>query len=391
MQSQTYFGADCYIHSMLMRNLNREEFIIHVALNYGSEENISATAQVIEKIDDIHIRPTRFGPSINFQRTGQIIRDTMAEGIPSIFSLFRLAHYIRKNNISIIHCMEKPRDAFYGQILASLTGAKCVIELHVKAEDWISKSVLWAMGRADALVGVSEFVAQSIVEMGYPPEKTYYVHNAIEANRWDPAIDGQPIREEFHISADMILLLVVSRLSYWKGHTELFKSLARVKKKTSKFKLLVVGEDDIRAHPGHGSYTAELKKLARELDITDQVIFTGYRSDVAQLMAACDIYTMPSFEEPFGMVYLEAMCMKKPVVALDNGGTREVVEHTKSGLLSEPGNIDQLAKNIITLMYDKRARERMGSYGRLIAETKFTPERMAEDMSKIYYKILNQT
>ncbi len=184
------------------------------------------------------------------------------------------------------------------------------------------------------------------------------------------------------------MLLTVSRLSYWKGHTELLKALAEVKKQTPNFKLLIVGVDDPRAHPGHGSYTAELKALVAELELADQVIFTGYRSDVQELMAACDMYTMPSFEEPFGMVYLEAMCMKKPVIALDNGGSREVVEQNKTGLLSAPQDIAALAENILTLMNDADLRRTLGENGRIRAQELFTPRRMAQDVEEIYRQIL---
>ena len=77
-----------------------------------------------------------------------------------------------------------------------------------------------------------------------------------------------------------------------------------------------------------------LREQARELGIEKNVIFTGPRSDIAELLAACDVFALPSFEEPFGLVFAEAMAMKRPVVALANGGTPEVVEHGKCGLLS---------------------------------------------------------
>lgn len=389
MQSQTYFGADSYIHSLIIKELDRSWINVHIACNYGDGEGKSAAAQALEPLPDIQMRPTKFGTSINFRSKGEIVRDSVMHGVPAFFSLAGLAKYIRDNHIQVIHCTEKPRDAFYGQLLANLTGAKCVIQLHVKAEDWISKNVQWAMKRADALVGVSEFVAESIVAMGYPAEKTFYVLNAIESDRWNPAVDGRPIRQEFHIEPDTPLLLTVSRLSYWKGHTELLKALAEVKKQTSNFKLLIVGVDDPRAHPGHGSYTAELKALVTELQLDNQVVFTGYRSDVQELMAACDMYTMPSFEEPFGMVYLEAMCMKKPVIALDNGGSREVVEQNKTGLLSAPQDIAALAENILTLMNDANLRQTLGENGRIRAQEHFTPRRMAHDVEEIYRQILN--
>ena len=85
-----------------------------------------------------------------------------------------------------------------------------------------------------------------------------------------------------------------------------------------------------------GSYRRELSALAADLDLDDCVVFTGRRSDVARLMAAADVFAMPSLEEPFGLVYLEAMAMQLPVVALDSGGTPEVVEHGRSGLLCPP-------------------------------------------------------
>jgi glycosyltransferase involved in cell wall biosynthesis len=133
----------------------------------------------------------------------------------------------------------------------------------------------------------------------------------------------------------------------------------------------------------------------QELDLTQHVIFTGFRSDVANIMAACDVFAMPSFEEPFGVVYLEAMSMGKPIIGLDKGingggGTREVVDNGKGGLLSEPGDIEQLARNIATLIDDPELRRRMGAYGRMRIEQYFTPTRMADETMQIYYRILNR-
>ena len=89
------------------------------------------------------------------------------------------------------------------------------------------------------------------------------------------------------------------------------------------------------------------------------------RSDIAELLAACDVFALPSFEEPFGLVFAEAMAMKRPVVALANGGTPEVVEHGKCGLLSPPGDIDALAANLIRLLDNPELRTQFGEHGRL--------------------------
>jgi glycosyltransferase involved in cell wall biosynthesis len=384
MQSQTYYGADSRIHGLLMQHLDHEQVQVHVALNYGNNHQKSASAAALEDIPNLRVRATRFGASI-YGRSGQkVLGDVLKEGLPAFYSLAGLLRYIRKHKIQIIHCTEKPRDAFFGFLLSRLSGAKCLIHLHVKAEDWIDPKVQWAMRNADALVGVSRFVSDSIVEMGFPAEKTHFVHNSLELDGWNPNLDGNQIRREFGIDPQVPLFLIVSRLFYWKGHSDLLQALAVLKQAVPEFKLLIVGDDDPRAHPGRSSYSAELKAQAQKLGLEDQVIFTGFRSDIPQLMAASDIYSMPSFEEPFGMVFLEAMAMKKPVIALNNGGSREIVEHGLTGLLSAPQDIDQLASNIRTLVENPGLRRKMGECGRKKVEERFTPTHMSAEVLKIY-------
>jgi glycosyltransferase involved in cell wall biosynthesis len=149
-------------------------------------------------------------------------------------------------------------------------------------------------------------------------------------------------------------------------------------------RLAVVGSD----YPPDSGATPLLEAQARELGIRENVVFTGQRSDIASLLAACEVFSLPSYEEPFGLVFAEAMAMKRPVVALTNGGTPEVVEHGKCGLLSSPGDIDALAANLLRLLADSALRTQFGEYGRSRVEQHFTPQRMASDFAKIYTRIL---
>jgi len=107
-----------------------------------------------------------------------------------------------------------------------------------------------------------------------------------------------------------------------------------------------------------------LKEHASKLGIGENVIFTGQRSDIAALYGGLRRLLAPSFEEPFGPRVREAMAMKRPVVALTNGGTPEVVEHGKCGLLSPPGDIDALAANLLRLLDNPALRTQFGEYGR---------------------------
>jgi glycosyltransferase involved in cell wall biosynthesis len=215
------------------------------------------------------------------------------------------------------------------------------------------------------------------------------VLNGIDLTDWDPAIDGSGIRHEFGVPAGAPLLASVSRLFLKKGQRELVQAFARVLREVPDAWLLVVGADAMEVHGG--SFTAELKVLARELGVAERVVFTGGRSDVPRVMAACDVFTMPSWEEPFGLVFLEAMAMRKPVVSLNDGGTPEVVEHGRSGLLSPHADIGAMSANIVSLLKDKALRDRMGAYGRARVLDYFTAGRMARDAAIEYEAMLGGT
>lgn len=389
-QSQSYYGADSMIHGLLMRHYDRSRIEVHVACNYGSSKKKSASLKALETIPNLHIRPTHFGPTVTAQSKLSIARDTI-KGIPAVGSLAGLAMYMKQHKIDIVHGTEKPRDAFYGVALARLTGAKSIVHLHqICKMSSLSPLTVWGLQHTDAIIGVSDFIAQSVIANGFDADKVYYVLNGLDASRWDYTIDGSAVRQEFGIQTGTPLLAIISRLFYWKGHIELLKALAQVRERVPNVKLLLVGEDDPRAHPGHGSFLQELKVLTHELDLEQNVIFTGFRADIPRILAACDIFAMPSFEEPFGMVYLEAMAMKKPVIALHSGGVPEVVDHGRAGLLSKPKDVDELAGNILTLLRDPEQRSRIGEYARMRVEQYYNPKRIACDSEQIYRKLLER-
>jgi glycosyltransferase involved in cell wall biosynthesis len=238
------------------------------------------------------------------------------------------------------------------------------------------------MGEVDALVGVSAFVARSLEEHGYASEKTHAVLNAIDFPRWDPALDGSPVRREFEIPVDAPLVACAARLFPAKGHGDVVRAVAALRDEFPAVRLLIIGRDDLQVM--QTSYTEELKALATQLGISDRVIFTGHRSDIPELFAACDVFALPSDEEPFGLVYAEAMAMKRPVLALANGGAPEIVEHGKSGFLCVPGSHADLVANLAALLRDPALRARMGEHGRRHVEARFTAPRMAADIARLY-------
>jgi glycosyltransferase involved in cell wall biosynthesis len=378
-------GADTWIHALIMRHLDLEQHEVHVACSPGLPGAPTPTFSAVRNIPGLHLKPVNLGPEL-FAKSPLNRARAAVETAPALWNLVELARYVRKHRIRVVHTSDRPRDAFASVILARLTGAKCIVHVHVTYGDWMSKMLRWSMARADALIGVSEFVARSLVSGGYSPAKTHAVLNAINLEAWDYRIDSSSVRAELGIGEGDPLVVCVARVFRPKGQANLIRALAALHVEFPKLKLMIVGQD----YPPGTHHSDELRALAAELGVEHNVIFTGLRSDVSRLISASDMLAMPSFEEPFGLVYAEAMAMKRPVVALDNGGTPEVVEHGKSGLLSPNDDITALTANIRRLVIDPSLREKMGEYGRQQVEARFIPQRLAKDVARVYAKVLGQ-
>jgi glycosyltransferase involved in cell wall biosynthesis len=125
---------------------------------------------------------------------------------------------------------------------------------------------------------------------------------------------------------------------------------------------------------GDGDDRKRLEDLVRENGLSDRVIFTGVVSDeeLIGFYKACDVFLMPSRQEGFGIVFLEAMAFEKPVIGGNHGGTPEVIVDNETGFLVEHGDVNSLADRIIRLLLDGELCKRMGQAGRRRVEENYT-------------------
>ena len=387
LNSPDIFGADTWVQALLMRYLDRSRFDVHVACTPGTEAEPSESIRKLRAIPDLHVRPTNFGRSLSFQSTLERARAVVSL-VSGVADQAALVRYIRQRNIRVIHSTDRPRDALPCLLLARASGARSVIHIHIKCDHWMSRPVKFAMRNADALIGVSQHVTRSTAVFGIPAARSHTVLNAIEPDKWNPAVDPGPVRTELGIPVGAPMVVCVARLFHWKGQAELIRALALVGREFPETRLVIVGAEDKMSGASRPHFMLELKALVEELKLEDRVIFTGKRADVPQLMAAADVFAMASFEEPFGLVFAEAMAMKRPVVGLNNGGTPEVVDHGKTGLLAPPGDVKALAEHLATLIRDPELRARMGEEGRRQVEARFSAERQARDVERLYAGLL---
>ena len=221
-------GADTFVHALIMRALDRAKYDVHAACPRGADG--ARTVAFLADIPHLQLLRCDFGPSVTgLSWLGKVSRITSAL-FPTLLGFVSLARYIRKQGIQVIHATDRPRDAVSCVVLAKLAGVKSVVHVHVKFAEWMGRPVRWAMGQADALVGVSNFVAQSLIDGGYPSHKTHAVLNAIDPEAWDWRTDPEPIRREFGISKDAPLIVCAARLFRGKGQDDVIRALAAIRR-----------------------------------------------------------------------------------------------------------------------------------------------------------------
>jgi glycosyltransferase involved in cell wall biosynthesis len=371
-------GADTAVHVAILKGLDRSTHRLHAACA-GDAASPTPTFEALREVPDVQLVPVNLGPELHLRSPLGKLRG-IVETLPAVPSLARLARHVTRNGVEIIHVSDRPRDATAGVLLARITGATSVIHCHNVCGGWMSPMLRWALRRADARIGVSEYVTRSFVASGHDATTTFTVHNAIATDKWIPGRGREDARCEFGIPAEATVVITVCRLFPGKGVEELIRAVAAMRPRHPDVHLVVVGSD----HSHDGAFARHLARLREQLGLHDRVVFTGQRHDVPRLMAAADVFAMPSAEEPFGLVYAEAMAMQLPVIALDAGGAAEVVEDGRTGLLSQPGDDAALATNLSTLLADGDLRAAMGEHGRRRVQERFTIDRMARDTATVF-------
>jgi glycosyltransferase involved in cell wall biosynthesis len=377
-------GADTWVHLQIIRELDRSRVDVHAACARREGGRPTPTYERLREISDVAMVDANLGREM----AGRSIKAKAAAAlslVPAAWSVVRLAWYVRRRGIELIHTADRPRDAAVAVLLSRITRAKCIVHAHVGFDaEWMRGTLQRAIRGADARIAISEYVAGTLRDAGCDPRSTYVVLNGIEPARWQPHRERAAIRRQLAIDDTTPVVLTVCRLFRAKGVGELIKALHDVSDEVPSAVLLVVGE---QTEP---DYLEELREMVRAYDLDERVRFLGRRDDVPVLMAAADVFAMPSHNEPFGLVYAEAMAMALPVVALANGGTVEVVEQGATGLLSPPGDSDALAANLRLLLLDADTRAAYGKRGRERVERQFTTKRMADDTANVFTDVLGR-
>ena len=189
------------------------------------------------------------------------------------------------------------------------------------------------------------------------------------------------VRDELGIPRDALVVGIVARLVAEKGYHELFEAARAIRREMPDVRFLAVGADEGEA----------MSRLPREeLDrARADVVFAGWRLDIPELIACCDVFTLPSWREGLPRSAIEAAAMGKPLVLTDIRGCREVVRDGVEGFLVPPRDPPGLAEALSRLLRDPAERDRMGRAALVRARERFDERAVADRVVKHYHRLLN--
>jgi glycosyltransferase involved in cell wall biosynthesis len=295
--------------------------------------------------------------------------------LPDMRATYELRRLMRRVQPEIVHA-HTFKAGFLGRFVAQSLNIPAIYTVH-----------MWPFGRAVPLswrlvAPVCERLAArwcdkiiSVSKLGVRDAAEFKIG---EAKQVVPILNGiadHPSRAWLDHDNELSCTMV-ARFTAFKDHGLLLKAFAKV---PGAVRLKLVGDGDT---------LVAAQKLAKELGISERVDFQGSRGDVPELLAQTDVFVLASKTETLPISILEAMRAGLPVIASDVGGVCEEVVHDETGILVEPGSIDELAAALTRMFTDKALRLRMGRSGRQRFEESFLSDKMLERTEAVYRDVL---
>jgi len=239
---------------------------------------------------------------------------------------------------------------------------------------WMEKT---GIENADVIIAVSKLMKEDIVKhFNIQPEKVVVIHNGIDLEKWKYIPMDDFLKKEYAIKDDYILF--IGRPTPQKG-----------------MEYLVDAADEIPVQIVIGAVGADTKdyevKMNEKVKKKKNILWIHKRlkeEEYVQLYSSAKVFVCPSVYEPFGIINLEAMACKTPVVASAVGGIKEVVIPEKTGILVEPSNPIQIAEAVNRLLRNEKLSKKFGENGRERVERYFSWSNIAEQTKKLYETLL---
>jgi glycogen synthase len=254
--------------------------------------------------------------------------------------------------------------------------------LHTTAERMIHETEAWLTYEAWKVICCSDYMISHVrYVFGLPSDKLVMVPNGVNTHGYDINGADAAFRSRFALPEEKIVLFV-GRLVYEKGIHILINAVPKILGKVNA-KFIIVGS---------GYMKEQLLNIVRSMGLEHKVLFQGFidEATLLNLQKVADVSVVPSLFEPFGIVALEAMAAKSPVVASDTGGLTEIIQHDYNGVKVYPNNPDSLAWGINKILLDEDYAHYIRENAYRTVREKYDWEKIAQQTKRIYEGVLSE-
>jgi glycosyltransferase involved in cell wall biosynthesis len=357
---------------------------------FGGTEQ--AVLHILAGLDRKHWEPVLFhhpGPGITPLLKGAQALNVKLRQVPRmqgklslVTRLPRFVREVRAEQPAVFHAhLNGPLACKDGLIAAALARVPAVVAtaqlfVDLPLSRFIYAQQRFVATRVDRYIAVSHEVATRLGQtFRIPARKINVVHNGIPLASFNRPVNAA-LRTALTGSTGRAIVLTTARLAEQKGLCYLLKAAALV-------------PEAIFVLAGEGPERASLEAQVRELGLNKRVLFLGYRQDVPDLLACCDLFVLPSLFEGLPLSILEAMAANKPVVASAVGGNDEAIVHGETGLLVPPANPTALAAAIQMVLSNSDLSRRLAAAGKARVHEHFSAEAMVRQVAHIYEEVLS--
>ncbi len=296
--------------------------------------------------------------------------------------ILRLCRLMRHREVDIVHT-HLYHAGRYGRIAAALARVPCVVATFhnvYNTRRFKQHCFNWALGKGtDRVIAVSEAVKEHLVRYDHlDPASITVLPNGIDLRVFGGQ-NGAITRRSLGVPSDAYLVGTVGRLEVQKGQIVLLQTMRELMTECPEARGLIVGG---------GSQEGTLRRVADDLGLRDRVIFTSVRRDIPDLLAALDLFVLPSLWEGLPLALLEAMASGLPVVATRVGGVPEIISDGSNGILIDPMRPDQLAAAIMRCRDDRQSAARMAEAGRRWVEQRGSIQAYNRRLEALYLELL---
>jgi len=370
-------GADVAVHLTLMANFTPDKVEVFVISNSeaADADDMRARLAAMPHVKSIFL-PLGL-PAEKLAKKGKLGKALAY--LPSLISMAKAAAFVRKHRIQIVHATDRPRDASYVTLLGYLSGAKSVVHQHAPVSE-LTRPTLWGLRNSTAVFAVSESIRSSLINAGIRADKIRTVHNSVDADYFDPdaKFDGYvSLNKRFGIPDGAPVAGIAARMNPWKGQLELIGAASLLRESFPNLHIVILGADV-------PAVRAQYEQKARDGGVSERLHFGGFQRDVRPFLQEFDLFVHPSYGEPFSLVLLEAMAMRKPVIACNTGGTPEMITHGRDGWLVRERSEEDVAEAISVLLSDSERSKEIARRARETVRERFTRRHQCDAVIRQY-------